>query len=196
MEQFSLDKWLQDKSRKVVTREGKDVEIIHTNSPVTHHPIVGFIDKSIYTWTIDGKLIYGKKEQDKNDLFFADEEEELTEFEKELKAMIQDVERGYFIDESFDFWKNRLLDLAKKELEKEDWRKPLRLYKNGYEQGKRDALKDLPKWKKFGCGIAGNPDIDVFLIRNDNGTYYTSKVLSSCCTYIELNELDKLPKEE
>lgn len=72
MEQFNLEKWLQDKSRKIRTREGKDVEIIYTNSPVPHHPIIGFIDKSIYTWTIDGKLIYGKEEQDKNDLFFAD----------------------------------------------------------------------------------------------------------------------------
>lgn len=93
MEKFSLDKWLQDKSRKVVTRDGREVEIIHTNSPVPHHPIVGFIDKSIYTWTIDGKLIYGKKEQDENDLFFSDEEETLSALLTELKSYLENTPR-------------------------------------------------------------------------------------------------------
>lgn len=131
MEQFNLDTWLQDKSRKVVTKDGREVEIIHTNSPVPHHPIVGFIDKSIYTWTIDGKLIYGKEEPDKNDLFFADEKEELTEFEKELEKF-----RAHILATSGEKYdkngecviKNiskKLLDLARKEI-----------------------LKDLPKWKK------------------------------------------------
>ena len=123
MEQFSLDKWLQDKSRKICTREGKDVEIIYTNSPVPHHPIVGFIDKSIYTWTIDGKLIYGKEEQDKNDLFFADEEEELTEFEKELEKFRTHIlaTSGEKYDKNGECVIKKVsknfLDLARKELE-------------------------------------------------------------------------------
>ena len=119
MKHFNLSEWLQDKSRKVVTREGKDVEIIHTNSPVPHHPIVGFIDKSIYTWTIDGKLIYGKKEQDENDLFFADEEEELTEFEKALSDIIGFWQQGNYVSKDIKTDAKNLLDLARKELEKE-----------------------------------------------------------------------------
>lgn len=91
-QQFDLSIWLKDKSRKVVTREGKDVEIIYTNSPVPHHPIVGFIDKSIYTWTIDGKLIYGKEEQDKNDLFFA--VDELNSIIDELKSYLEKTPKG------------------------------------------------------------------------------------------------------
>ena len=97
MEQFSLEKWLQNQSRKICTREGKDVEIIYTNSPVPHNPIIGFIDKSIYTWTIDGKLIYGKEEQDKNDLFFADEEEESQSTEFSFGAFDSEFVRDEYL---------------------------------------------------------------------------------------------------
>ena len=110
MEPFNLDIWLQDKSRKVVTREGKDVEIIHTNSPVPNHPIVGFIDKSIYTWTIDGKLIYGKKEQDKNDLFFADNEpnEPYNPYKAAVESILKMAEKyePYFCSNLSDFLNN------------------------------------------------------------------------------------------
>ena len=33
MEQFSLEKWLQDKNRKVVTRDGREVRIICWDAP-------------------------------------------------------------------------------------------------------------------------------------------------------------------
>lgn len=184
MEQFNLEEWLKDKSRKVVTREGKDVEIIHTNSPVPHHPIVGFIDKSIYTWTIDGKLIYGKEEQDKNDLLFADEEE-LTEFEKELEMMMVSFSNGNLGSDvrkempkpKLHNYAHRLLDFARKELEKEIGDKCWEAHLKGEE-----ALKDLPKWKK---------------ITEEKQNYLAYGYLSYDGYYLSIQELkDKLSKEE
>ena len=43
MEQFNLDTWLQDKSRKVVTRDGEEVKIIDANATDKNNPIVGYI---------------------------------------------------------------------------------------------------------------------------------------------------------
>ena len=203
MEQFSLDKWLQDKSRKVVTRDGREVEIIHTNSPVPHHPIVGFIDKSIYTWTIDGKLIYGKEEQDKNDLFFADEEEELTDFESDLFTAFSDAWQQYLRGESVNVveWAKEhskdLLESARKELQKECDREAAFKYheklerkydigfRNGYDTGKQDALKSLPKWKK----VDSNPAKFQY---NLQGT----RLYKDGEYYIELSDLETLSKEE
>ena len=152
MEQFSLEKWLQYKSRKIRTRDGKDVEIIYTNSPVPHHPIVGFIDKSIYTWTIDGKLIYGKEEQDKNDLFFTDEEEELTEFEEEILNLLNcATPEGHSAPtiEKTKEYSQKLLDLARKELQPEFDKEMDKMLaetdKVVYQKGREDALKSLDK---------------------------------------------------
>lgn len=193
MQQFNLDKWLKDKSRKVVTREGKDVEIIHTNSPVPHHPIVGFIGKSIYTWTIDGKLIYGKKEQDQNDIFLADDEEELTEFEQKLVEVLKSegAPIGYLENftgkdkEVIHCYSKQLLDMAIKEpmLEISDFE----IYDKGFKEGKKYAVKDVPKWKKYkgkliGNGLSFEDNVNLVLVRNGY--------------YIDINELDKLPKEE
>lgn len=216
MEQFSLKKYLENPSRKICTREGKDVEIIYTNSPVPHHPIVGFIDKSIHAWTIDGKLIYGKEEQDKNDLFFADEKEELTEFEKaiyiDICTIVTACDGEVYGDKELkrvvkEFAKD-LLNLARKEIEKdavefaksymedvnpsfEKVQESEELWKwkmsclNGvnkaYTNGKQDALKDLPKWKK---------------ITEAKQNYLSYGYLSNDEYYLSIQELkDKLPKE-
>lgn len=174
MKQFNLEEWLQDKSRKVVTREGEDVEIIHTNSPVPHHPIVGFIDKSIYTWTIDGKLIYGKKEQDKNDLFFADEE--LTELQKTLEEdcdcyvnLYNDGKTREELRKWIKAWCPRILSLARKEL-----------------------LKDLPKWKKE----TEDKDLEKHIAILEDGKVLLSNYLEKGDYYIDLEDLKTLPKEE
>ncbi len=75
MEQFSLDKWLQDKSRKVVTRDGRKVRILCIDCGVREsEPILVEITcsrnaKVLEYYNIDGTT------QDKNlNLFFADEE--------------------------------------------------------------------------------------------------------------------------
>lgn len=83
MEQFSLEKWLENPSRKIVTRQGKSVRIIcidrrHTDSwPIVALEDYGDGEFVIYA-NIDGRT--DMCSENIHDLFFADEE--LTEFEK------------------------------------------------------------------------------------------------------------------
>ena len=90
MEQFSLEKWLQDKSRKVVTRDGRNVRIICTDRKTSNSTNIIGLAKNPYdveqllVCNTDGRDVY---KEIKNDLFFADEEEELTEFEKAVQSI-------------------------------------------------------------------------------------------------------------
>lgn len=147
MKQFNLEEWLKDKSRKVVTRRGNPVRILCTDRKHGEDtlPIV-FLEESpdgigefLLSCRADGTC---DNYDTPYDLFFADEEDELTEFEKVLKEVIEDVQNGDYIEEeSFDFWKGKLLNLARKEI------KGI-LTTDAYNQGRKDALKDLPKWKR------------------------------------------------
>lgn len=145
MEQFSLEKWLQEKSRKVVTRDGREVEIFHSNVNKTLL-ICRISDTEIYQYTKDG-FQCDTMNQAKNDLFFADEE--LNEFEKRFIDIIRFWMSGNtnpeenLIQSQFDA--KELLDLARKELEKEyrfvdkddnNWEDG---YKRGYKQCKQDT---------------------------------------------------------
>ena len=201
MEQFNLETWLQDKSRKVMTREGKHVEIIHTNSPVPHHPIVGFIDKSIYTWTIDGKLIYSKEEPDKNDLFFADEEAELTEFEKAVRNILaRYISNIDCFPETIKDEAKSLLDLARKELQPEIDKEIDKAYKkidtivydSGYKQGQYEIMEDLPKWKK----AKKDEELDCHVAIQQDDRVVLSDFVQKDEYYITLDVLKKLQKEE
>lgn len=44
MKQFNLEEWLQDKSRKVVTRNGRPVRIVCWDKLGTEYPIVALVD--------------------------------------------------------------------------------------------------------------------------------------------------------
>ena len=80
MEQFSLEKYLANPSRKVVTRDGRSVRIVCTDMKNTPYPIVALItDNKVgevcIEYTSDGKF------RDLNieytlDLFFAPEKHE------------------------------------------------------------------------------------------------------------------------
>ena len=79
MEQFSLDKYLANPSRKVVTRDGRLVRIICTDMKSYNEKIVGLIMndngmESIFTWTQQGKQYINMDTP--NDLFFAPEKHE------------------------------------------------------------------------------------------------------------------------
>lgn len=72
MEQFSLEKYLENPSRKVVTRNGQSVKIRCTNfDSNSGHLIVAEIEGSGYSTTFfkDGKFF--KSEETPLDLFFA-----------------------------------------------------------------------------------------------------------------------------
>ena len=74
MKAFSLEEYLKNPSRKVVTREGKKVRIICTDAR-GNYPIVALIEEGCYdnalSYTEDGKLYNG--ESNVYDLFFAPE---------------------------------------------------------------------------------------------------------------------------
>lgn len=211
MEQFSLEKYLENPSRKITTRYGdREVRIICTDRK-DKRPIVALMidldDGSEYitSHSINGLIDDEEKYPDKRDLFFADEEK-LTEFEeaiyqhictivtacdgevygnKELKPIVKGIAKG-------------LLDLAKKQIEKEITKEVEQkainstyAYQQGYENGKHDALKDFPKLKKIPAGTSRKDLFDmmhkhVVLAFNDCVDYY----------YIDESDLRKLPKEE
>ena len=79
MEQFSLEKYLANPSRKVVTRDGCPVRIICTDKKSYNEQIVGLIMGNngmefISTWTQQGKSFFNSDTP--NDLFFAPEKHE------------------------------------------------------------------------------------------------------------------------
>ena len=78
MEQFSLQKYLENPSRKVVTRSGNPVRIICTDAN-RFFPIVALIEEngqdSIFCYLSDGVYIEGK--QDSLDLFFGTEKNKM-----------------------------------------------------------------------------------------------------------------------
>ena len=79
MEQFSLEKYLANPSRKVVTRDGREARIICTDMNYKNHPIVAIIandndTENVYTYTKDGE--WDNYESTTYDLFFASETHE------------------------------------------------------------------------------------------------------------------------
>ena len=79
MEQFSLEKYLANPSRKVVTRDGCPVRILCTDKKSYNEQIVGLIMGNsgmefISTWAQQGKQYVNTDRP--NDLFFAPEKHE------------------------------------------------------------------------------------------------------------------------
>ena len=80
MEQFSLEKYLANPSRKVVTRNGRNVRIVCTDKRDLNFPIVALIEtipggeEVTHSYTKDGK--YYTACCDILDLFFAPEKHE------------------------------------------------------------------------------------------------------------------------
>ena len=79
MEQFSLEKYLANPSRKLVTKDGRPVRIICTDRKSYNVEIVGLIMndngmESVFTWTQQGKEYINSDTS--NDLVFAPEKHE------------------------------------------------------------------------------------------------------------------------
>ena len=77
MKQFSLEEYLKNPNRKVVTRDGHPVRIICTDHDNISYPIVGAIKGYDFPFCFgeDGYVV-GSKCNDANDLFFAPEKHE------------------------------------------------------------------------------------------------------------------------
>ena len=199
---FNLEEYLADPSKKVVTRDGKNVIIINHILKNNKHKVPYIIvekdgSEDMFMCTDDGICFIG--EESPWDIFFLEESEpELTEFKEALKQFlyegydsILDITHGDAIDK----WKDKLLELAKKELQPEIDADLDKAYKTQdavvYENGKRDALKNVPKWRKS-CNFCEHDgsymqenffDGDIWLCRKGYK--------------ISINELiSKLPKEE
>ena len=81
MEQFSLEKYLANPSRKVVTKDGRKVRILCTDRRYENYPIVAlvqicdnYLNEEVYTYTENGELDIEHPYRD--DLFFAPETHE------------------------------------------------------------------------------------------------------------------------
>jgi hypothetical protein len=203
MEQFSLEKYLENPSRKVVTRRGNPVRIICTDRKHGEDtlPIV-FLEESpdgIGEFLLSCRANGTCDNYDTPyDIFFADEKkEELTEFEKQLGVYIyfpklscefNEEEKKYIKDAA-----NTLLNLARKELGLVDNTCGEYALNEAYKQGKQDALKDLPKWKR----ATEDKKFDKHVCVMD---YYMSPFLDTEVNegdyYIKLSDLKTLSKEE
>ena len=75
MEEFSLEKYLKNPNRKIVTRDGKSVRIVCTNKLDNNYPLVALVhdgDSEIcYSYTIFGKLYTNQHSDTELDSFFA-----------------------------------------------------------------------------------------------------------------------------
>lgn len=76
MKAFNLEEYLKNPSKKVVTRDGRDVRIICTDSDNSDFPIIGGIKGSMWPdcFTANGFMIKG--DEHPADLFFAPEKHE------------------------------------------------------------------------------------------------------------------------
>ena len=91
---FNLEKWLQDKSRKIRTGDGRPVRIICIDRKGKSGNIVGLVgeDESlIYVWNNNGIHIVSCMEE--NNLFFAEEDKTIDDTEMNSLAYL--TELGY-----------------------------------------------------------------------------------------------------
>ena len=77
MKPFSLEEYLNNPSRKVVTRDGRNVKI-HCTNYSAHYPIIAEIQGVGYSDSFypDGRYEYSSNAESRNDLFFAPEKKE------------------------------------------------------------------------------------------------------------------------
>ena len=77
MEQFSVEKYLENPNRKVVTREGRSVRIVCTNRLGENYPVIALVNydgvEKCYSYTTFGKFDEYQTTDCELDLFFAPE---------------------------------------------------------------------------------------------------------------------------
>lgn len=79
MKPFNLEEYLKDPSKKVITRDGREVRIICTNKLDQTYPICALInngkEEECYSYTVGGKH-YALNIDSNKDLFFSTEKRE------------------------------------------------------------------------------------------------------------------------
>lgn len=195
MEQFSLEKYFENPTRKVVTRRGNPVRILCTDRKHGEDdlPIV-FLEENnggefLLTCRNDGRC---DNYDTQYDLFFADEEESMNEFETRIYNLINfsDPDRPSIkeVKEEAEI----ILELARNELEKKFVLLAKEDYQTAFDLGKAEILKDLPKWKK----ATEQKDLEKHVAILEEGKVLLSNYLEEGDYYIELEDLKTLLKEE
>ena len=99
MEQFSVEKYLENPNRKVVTRDGKSVRIICTNRLDENYPLIALVNnegaKHCCCYTTFGKLYAYKKRDCELDLFFAPEKKSAWINLYKMNSIISPGPRAY-----------------------------------------------------------------------------------------------------
>ena len=75
MKQFNLEEYLKNPSRKVITRDGRNVKI-HCTNCVGPHPVIAEIEGEKYSYHYDKNGEYFFFKPSINDLFFISEKHE------------------------------------------------------------------------------------------------------------------------
>ena len=77
MEQFSLEKYLENPNRKIVTRDGRSARIICTNRLGENYPVIALVNNEdserCYSYTTFGKPYIYQNRDCEFDLFFTPE---------------------------------------------------------------------------------------------------------------------------
>ena len=80
MKPFSLEEYLKNPNRKVVTGDGRNVRIICTDSKIRHYPIIALVEEpsgfeNIFLYTEGGQML-SYEPSEKYNLFFVPEKHE------------------------------------------------------------------------------------------------------------------------
>ena len=80
MKPFSLEEYLKNPSKKVVTGDGRNVRIICTDSKIRNYPIIALVEEpsrfeNLFSYTEGGQMVSYEPSK-KYDLFFATERKE------------------------------------------------------------------------------------------------------------------------
>lgn len=206
---------------KVVTRDGRPARIICFDKKDPDYPIVALVSETkdikspevIYIYQEEGR--YFSTQENDRDLFLLDESEpELTEFEQKVANIMQVTSVELQDEKSLKNVKvvaQALFILAHKKTDATLNKAAASGYKDGYREGtvdgKAEALKDLPKWRKFkdiceffteekDC-ITTEPIIVKGLINDDDYRIIQKGVMVNDELYaIKISDLKKLSKEE
>ena len=209
---------------KVVTRDGKPVRIIcwdmdsynHIVALVANYPNYnGSLSEHIFSYGMDGR--YSATAENAEDLFIVTPEPEMTEFEKEVHAFIDEqIEEARGLKEIaaelLDFAKQQLIqsgELMTQEhheklmetLNKAHEEELEKAYKNAdevqYRKGREDALKGLPRWRNVEADKRYVGCVTRYMDVNGDWNYcMSSGKLSDDCQYISIAALEKLPQED
>ena len=221
MEQFSLEKWLENKDRRITTRYGNRTVRIIAYDRIDNRPIVALVKtlsdgkEFINDYTKNGWHDLEEKYPDKYDLFFADEEEiKFSDFERGIQELINtclsQIKKIEKQDEKLDavsiFVKEnakKILELARKDLEENYYTKVIddkmvfkselheQSLQTAYDIGKQETLEKMPEWKRFDFGNSFNSRLVVIPATKFGVVVYNTDTKM----FLTATDLEQLPKE-